>query len=350
MEEAMNDRGAVGRTDIPALLQLTGRGAHLVLLLYLVSWTVLAITAGGDPMRTWEGGVALALVMAVSVLTVRPDRYPLRLSWTIAIVLAVAISTVLISWQLQTDGGWPGYNSWYVGANTYVLLALWLRGRYGWAWGGMAAMIVLTVYWSVATGQGILHGVSLVDKEAGLLIIGTFFAIGLGRTARRILEFNEAESTRIAEEQGARAAAEERNRQVDRLQNIAGQALAVIAAGGGSTSNERSDYLALEATLRDSVRARSFAIEPLISAATEARKRGLEVLLLDDVDQLIALDKRQEIAGWVSSLLDAAQHGKFTARFGATRDGLAVTVVTSSDDRRHELRLDETANSPHAPT
>ncbi len=337
----MRSGSEVQRTDMPSLLRLTGRGARVVLLLYIGSWTVLAITGGGDPIRTWQGGVALFLVMAVSVLTVMPDRYPLRMSRTIAIILVVAISTILVSWQLQTDGGWPGYNAWYVGANTYLLLALGLRGRYGWAWGGMAAMMTLTVYWSLATGQGLLHGISLVDKEAGLLIIGTLFAIGLGRTARRILEFNDAERTRIAEEHGVRAAAQERNRQVDHLQSLAGDALKLIAAGTDNTPNQRTDYLALEATLRDSVRARSFAMEPLTSAATQARKRGLEVLLLDDADQPIARDKGQAIADWVSALLDDTQDGTFTARLGPALDGMMVTVVTSSDDRREEFQLPE---------
>jgi hypothetical protein len=342
MAEIMT-RTSAPHTNVGELLALTGPGAHLILLLYVVTQVTLAVTGGGDPMRTWQGVAALVLVLLAAVLTVRPGRYPLRLSRTIVIVLVVVVSTLVISWQLKTDGSWPGYSAWYIGADTFLMLALGLRGRYGWAWVGMGLMIALTVLWSTFTNQGPLHGLDLVAREAGLLLIGTLFAIGLDRTARRILELNQAETTKVSEGEAVRAASQERNRQVDRLEQVAGVALATIANGEPRTPTSQADYLALEATLRDSIRARTFAIEPLTSSARRARQSGIDVLLLDDMGSAeIPEDRRQSIVEWVTGLLEETHRGTFTARLRRTPQGFLATVVSTDRGDRYEFAVDTT--------
>lgn len=325
-------------SNTAAMLALTGRTARLVLLLYITCQATLAVTGGGDPMRTWQGVLAFVMVMGISVLTVTPDRYPIRLSWTAAIVVVVVASSALIVWQLRTDGSWPGYSAWYIGANTFLLLALGLRGRYIWAWVGMAAMVATTVAWSVTTGQGPWHGASLVIKEAGLLAIGTFFAIGLGRTARRIQALQRAETATIAQAHAEQARAGERDRQLERLQSIAVPVLEKIASQGASTPVERTGYLALEGALRDGIRARTLAVEPLVSAALAARSRGVEVLLLDDLgDHPVQDAEARYAANWVAGILEATHCGTFTARVSWEAGEAVVTAVSATS--RHRISL-----------
>jgi len=331
------------RTDVATLLNLTGRGSLILLALYGITQTVLFATTTNDIVSPLVSGAALALVIAAAISSTRPGPFPLELRLAYITVGVVAASTALVSWQLPTSG-WAGYASWHLGANTFLLLNLSLRGRIGWAWTGMGVMTGITLVWTVSTGQGILEGVNLIDRQAGTLLTGTIFAIGLSRTARRILEFNAAKSRLAVEQAALSVTAEERTRQLELLRRDVLPALQSIAGGRELSLFDREEFRILEATLRDSIRARSITREPLISAAVEARRRGVDLLLLDDSrpNELDSLALAQ-ICAWVAGHLGEQRGGSFTARvLPLGREAAASIVLVEETGTSHfELKIDE---------
>jgi hypothetical protein len=337
----MSSRGSLDpKTDVAKLLILTGPATQLLLALFVITQTVLFLSTAGDVARPWVSAFALILVNSVAVLITRPGPYPLKLNHALASVAVVAMSTALVSWELPTSG-WPGYASWHLGANTFLLLGLGLRGRSGWAWVGMAGMVGVTILWTASTGRGLLTGVDLVDRQAGTLLIGTIFAIGLSRTAQRIDDFNATESRRAAEHAALQAGSEERVKQILRLGSDARPVLELIASPAPVALTQRREFLILEATLRDDIRARSLAREPLTAVAKNARRRGIGVLLLDDSEPESYSDDQQIwIASWVASHLREMNRGTLTARvLPLGRSAVASIVIDSGEASRHfELR------------
>lgn len=321
--------------DVDKALELTGNGARAILMLFVVTQVTLAVAAGGAPMRSWRGWLALTLVIAAAALVVTPGPYPMRGSWVAGILAAVTISTVLMNWSLSTSG-WPGYSSWHFGANTFVLLAVALRGRTAWAWAGMGIMIAATVVWTVSTGQGVMPAVDLLDRQAGTLLVGNLFALGLSRTMRGLQQVTQAQTARAAADEAIRAAADLRDRRLAALDRTATPALRAIAAGELS-ADERSELLITEGMLRDSIRGGLLAQEPAVSRIREARRRGVDVVLLDDSGEVeLPPDAAAEVVEWVAEHVDRAAAGSFTARISVTASGLVASIV--SDERGQQER------------
>jgi hypothetical protein len=332
--------------DVDKALELTGNGARAILALFVVTQVTLAVAAGGAPMRSWRGWLALALVIAAAVLVVTPGPYPMRGSWVAGILVAVTISTVLMNWSLSTSG-WPGYSSWHFGANTFVLLAVALRGRTAWAWAGMGIMIAATVVWTVSTGQGVMPAIDLVDRQAGTLLVGNLFALGLSRTMRGLQKVTEAQTARAVADAAMRAGADLRDRRLAALDRTATPALRAIAARGLS-AHERAELLITEGMLRDSIRGGVLAQEPAVSRIQEARRRGVDVVLLDDSGEAeLPPHAAAEVVEWVAEHVDRADAGSFTARISVTASELVASIV-SEERGQQERRIAPDAHQPDA--
>lgn len=320
--------------DVDRALELTGAGARVLLAVFVVTQVTLAVAAGGRPMQTWHGVVALILVIGGAIVAVAPGTYPLRWHWTAAILGVVVLSTALMNWQLVTSE-WPGYSSWHFGANTFLLLAVALRGRALYAWAGMAAMTALTVAWTLSTGQGIMPAVDLLERQAGTLLIGTLFAVGFARTMRSVQQFTESQNRSAVRQQASAAALEVRDRRLSALEQRAVPVLHIIEGGATLDAAARRELLIVEAMLRDSIRGGMLACEPLVSSAGQARRRGVEVLLVDDSGRASSHpDGHSAAATWAAEQLGTVTSGTFTARVVTHQNALVVTVVAEQLGQR----------------
>ena len=315
--------------DVGRLLGLTGPGAWLLAALFWATNITLVIFSGGPPMRTVEGWIALLLVLGAAVLVVVPSGFPLPLPIVLAVLGVVAFSTVAIDWNL-VPYGWPGYTSWHFGANTFVLFMVALRGRVAWGASGMVMMSLITIHWTWATTGDAWHGFDLTYRQIATYFAGAFFAFWLRRTARQIVQFQEAERRRIADEQGLSAAADERRLQLERVRRLAGPALVRIAAGE-TTPDDRVEHRLLEAELRDQIRGRALAVDPLPEALRAARARGVEAALLDDLrDDAPSPEYVATAAAWAAERLGTVTSGDATIRL-AHVDGMPVVTFATSD-------------------
>ncbi|MEO5535929.1 MAG: hypothetical protein ABIR17_12460 [Pseudolysinimonas sp.] len=335
--------------DIGRLLGLSGPGAWAVAALYIVTMVVMAATSDGPAMQTVEGWVALALVVAAAIILVSPLPYPLPLPLTLAVLGVVVFSTEAIIWHTWPTG-WPGYAVWNFGADTFLLFMVALRGRLWWGAAGMVLMSALAIHWTLTTSGDWWHGFDLTYRQLATYAAGAFFASWLGRTAKRIAEFQETERRLVAAEQTQEATADERRTQLDRIRRLAGPALEEIARGS-TTAAQRRQHGLLEAELRDQIRGRSLALPVLTTAARAARTRGLEVTMLDDLRGEVASGTTDDstliadAAAWAASRLGTIVEGSATIRL-ARIDGRPVVTVATADGGVAQFTP---AASPNAP-
>lgn len=328
---AVNER-AQSRGDTARFLGLTGPGGWLVAGLFLATQLILAFTSNARLALTPPDLTALIILIAITVIVMFPGPYPLSHLWSTVIVAGVGAIVALVNSVLPVKG-WPGYESWQFGAVTMVLLALGLRGRNTWAWVGMILTTALTVYWTVSTGQGVLSGINLVDRNAGTLLIGTVFSIGIRRSIRWIASLHLAEHRQASDEAYASARLQQRRDAMEELNLIAVPALTTIADDGRPSRATREDFLVIEAGLRDTVRAPGLAREPLASTVRLARIRGQEVVLLDDDESdAPAGEERDALLAAASSWLSLTSAKHVTIRLVAQPDSVvALTMVDDSN-------------------
>lgn len=311
------------------LFGLTRTRAVVLLTLFTVTEATLGLTGGGRFAPSWQVIVSLILICGCAVVSLLPGASPLGLRTTLLAVAVVGVSTAVMSWSLPTNGGAFSYASWHLGANTFLLFALALRGRILWSWAGIGLMSAITILWTVVTGQGAATGLDLMVRQWGTLMLGTLFAIALARSARSIQSATDLENKRLIDAEVERAAADERSRHLRELERLAGPALREIAAGGAIDADRRSQYLVLEAALRDRLRAIALSREPLSASARRARLRGVDVILLDDSAGAVVGDAQsREIAQWIADHLESVSRGTFTARLRPDPAGLSATIVS----------------------
>ncbi|PKQ18531.1 MAG: hypothetical protein CVT68_02925 [Actinobacteria bacterium HGW-Actinobacteria-8] len=324
--------------DSSQLLRLSSEPARVVMGLFIVSNILYAFATLDEVKNPLPVIAAMLIVNAAAVLLVleRPDPFPLLL--TVAVVAAVAVSTLLVAFQLP-DVGPPGRASWHLGSNTWMLFFLAMRRRPGAAWLGYVLMASGTLAWSTSVGRGVLDGALLLDTHAAILFVGTLFEVNLRRTAKRINEFGEHSVASAVEAAEGATSAQIRLRRVLELRASAVPLLEyLVEHGPPPTDSARLQYATSEALLRDGVRGRSLITPRIADAATKARERGVEVTLLDDRGQgLDSGEAMVRMSDTIVAELDAARDGAVTVRLAPRGRPVAVSIVTSNARDRVEL-------------
>jgi len=280
--------------------------------------------------------VAIATLLAAALLIVSPSRTSIPI-WRVVGVLALALAAVVVlTLREPIQSALPEQAAWYQAAANFLFFGLALRGRVVAAWIGEALMIAFVCAWSVAVTGSALYGIAMSYGQPISLVAGTIFAIALHRTARRIVEFRTAQQHRAALEasEAAESAAAESERRI--VRELAEPTLRLIAAG---QNPDKEDARTLEAALRDLIRGRSLAIEPLTTALRDARRRGVDVVVLDDSAGADATTVAAA-AAWCAAVLDTIDSGAITVRLADTPRGGLVTIVSDVETRLERLLVD----------
>lgn len=324
--------------DSSQLLRLSSDPARVVMGLFISSNILYTFATLDEVKSTFPVITAMLIVNAAAVLLVldRPDPFPMVL--TVAVVAAVAVSTLLVAFQLP-DVGPPGRASWHLGSNTWMLFFLAMRRRPGAAWLGYVLMASGTLAWSTAVGRGPLDGALLLDTHAAILFVGTLFEVNLRRTAKRINDFGKHAMASAVEAAEGATSAQIRQRRVLELTASAVPLLEhLMEHGPPQTDSARLQYATSEALLRDGVRGRSLITLRIANASTKARERGVEVTLLDDRGEgLESGEAMVRMSDAIVAELDAAQGGSVTVRLAPRGRPIAVSIVTSNTRDRVEL-------------
>lgn len=316
-------------------MQLTNRAAVTFIWLYFAMNALLALWTLEHMRSPWPTIVALVLFATVC-LAVSLDRGD-RLSPVVSIFIMIAgpATVLFVSWHV-VDGG---YTTWYIGTGTVALFFMCLRGRVAWAWVGFAALVLSIAVWGFATDTGQAMAIAIVARQVPVLIVGTLGAIGLDRTGDDIERMTAQASARVTAEAASVAAAAERALRLTELEHSVGSLLNRIANGERLSAEDRRECGLAEAGLRDTLRARAMCVPPLLAAAREARRRGVEVVLLDDSEpSTISASDLADFITVASGALDAATDGRVTARLlPSGRSSIGTVVADGAAYIRHDV-------------
>lgn len=304
------------------LVSLTGTGAHLFVWLYFAATAALALWTLDDSAQPALVILVLALYAGLCLAMQLDTGERLSLPVTLATIAVGPASVLLLSWQLAPGG----YTSWYIGAATAALFLVNLRDRIVLAWVG-CALFVAAVLWTGATSPiGLATATLVAARQSAIVAVGTLAALGLRSTSDRIRDLAAEASARSAAEAAGVAIAQERELRVAELRASVAPLLQRIA-NEPITAEDRSEFAVAEAELRDGLRARGLRIPEVTAAARAARRRGVDVVLLDDSGGTAPEKDVRDFASLVAGVLDTAVDGRVTARLLPPGRQLMGTVV-----------------------
>ena len=321
-------------TDLTSVLHLTDTRGRALLAFYGAGTTLVAALTIGQLTNPWLGAAALGLLWTALSLLGRPGAAPFAPIPTAIVLTLVGLIAVLSAWNLR-DVASPGYSGWYLGASTFVLLVLGLRGRALHAWGGFALLAAISVGSTFGTGQDLIAAINDLLRQAGTLFIGSLFALVVRRARAVIFLIQQREVERVASEAATAAATRERATQNARLEEHARPALERLSSDKPLTAEERESMALLEAELRDGIRAAGFDTELIVTETRAARGRGIQVVLVDDRGSELTEADRRLVERTLVDELRAIRHGTVTARLSSfDSDEIATIVVAEGKSYR----------------
>ena len=333
------------RASSPELLPLRGIGMRLVFALILVTQLTLAIASIHGVRSPWPVIAALALFVPGLVLVAAPHPEPLPWPRVVAL-LAISVATnVLVLFNLPS-GGWPGYADWSFGAAAWLLFFLALRGRIWSAWIGWLLMAAVAQVWGATIGESPLDALGHVDRHAGTILIAVLFRLLLAATSRRISALGQERLAQVAAEASSLAEIRERSAQAIRLDEDARPALVQIAVGDYVDVERQERYGLLEANLRDVLRGGELISRDVSQAVEDARRRGVEVLLLDDRNEPLSEPESMRVESVLIEELTEFTDGRVTARLLPPGREFFASVVGTSKSKRRRVDLDDQASAP----
>ncbi|MEU5840646.1 hypothetical protein [Rhodococcus sp. NPDC047139] len=315
------------------LLRMHSPPARAFAFLYAVTCVVLALNTAPYAEVRWPLGVAVVVCVAAACALVAVEGDPLPLRPTVAMTVSGAVASAAVLWVVPAEPAPHPIELWPFGMSTAVLVFMCVRGRTAFAWGGMILMFAVAALWGHLTGPGAGYGLGLTITSAGPVLMGTVFGYTIRPLARSIYLLRAQSMRRIAAESAAAAALEERDARLGGLDVSARPLLTRIASGEPLDENERIECGLLEARLRDGLRAPVLQVPEIRNAAAAARRRGVEVVMLDDHAMDSAPPEvRRAVYREVVDALDSASTGSVTVRVLPPGRSAMVTILLKGDD------------------
>lgn len=318
------------------LVPLTGTGPRILIWLYIATMIVLALWSLDEVRHAWPTLVAIVVFVGLGVAFSLDAAEPMSVWCATLAALAWPAVAALVSWQLTVAGG---HSQWFFGAGTVSLFYVSMRGRLGIAWVGFILLSGVILAWGLTTHTGLGVALSLIGKQLPIMIVGTLFAVGMRRTAASIERLTTEASTRASAEAADLATTAERNERLVGLDAVATPLLSRIVGGDPLTPEDRLEFSIAEAELRDSLRARALSVPVVVAAARKARRRGVDVVLLDDSDPAeIRRADLDAVIARVSEALSTSEDGRIVARLlPPGRTDVATLLIDGSHSARHEV-------------
>jgi hypothetical protein len=274
--------------------------------------------------------VAMALYAAATVLSLAP--WPtLRLPMGVAAgnIGVTAVGLILVLSQLDAADE-NGYATWIIGAVGTLMTITAVRQRPWFAWAGIGVMVVAVLVW---TGDPLeLPALGAIGGPVwvGVAHATTLTIVRASRDAR-LLELAEQ---RAAEWQAQEEAEffERRLRLGQMDSEVAPMLRRIVTADGRLTADERRECLHLEAAMRDEIRGRRLLDDRVRNAVRDARRRGVEVTLLDDggIDDL-DWTAHSRVTGVIAREIGGTTADRVVVRTAHDDDEVAVTIVGLRD-------------------
>lgn len=258
------------------------------------------------------------------VVTARP--------WVVAGVIAIIAMGNLAVLLSLSDPLWPGVEAWTLVLGALLACGFISRGRMGVAWLILGGLAVTTLVWGLGEGIPVLKIGSMLLVPALALLFWSLIVWWTTDVVYDLTAEDEAAS-RITQERLLQI----RSRVSTSLESIARRAVPLInpvALGCELTTEVRQEARLLEAELRDGIRALSFVGTPILSAASDARRRGVDVVLLDDSSDVpVPAAPPPSFIDESVRVLDQSTSGRVVIRLLPPSSGSAGTIVSPQGSR-----------------
>lgn len=297
-------------------------GTLLMILGQVSSYTSLALPLS-----------AVLLQVAVAALLMHswsPSNAPDWVIWSAVVAIGMSNFVALLPISIS---GYPGHAAWSLG--TSWLLCVLLLFRRGWqaAWAAMGVLGMSTWAWTFVSGDNIFVAVELMLGQIIPLLLWTLAAWW----SQQILKFTADTEIQIRDSEilsaSTHATTQLLEKRLARLSLRARPTLEALAdASRDLDSATRLEAMVLEGELRDEIRAPALCTAKLVDTTREARRRGVEVVLLDDSSGSLPAGVIAEVFSQAISEIRAAESGRVVVRLlPANRENTATIVVSGKE-------------------
>jgi hypothetical protein len=257
--------------------------------------------------------------------------------WAASVVVMIAAGGNLMVLRQIASDGWPGYAGWSTGVSVILCCVLVLRGCGRGAWLGVSLITITVLYWIISTGRPIAMLSTYMASHWVLLLAWQAIAYLSARAANEI-STNRRVTTEITAYRLEQVRVNElMNRRMVSVRQRVSPLLSRIATGAPLTAQMRISAGILEAEIRDEIRAPFFSGTCVVACVSEARQRGVDVVLLDDScgNRHISPDLKRCMLEYVALVLDCTTAGRAVVRVHPPHRSEYISVVT--DFATHEI-------------
>jgi len=293
---------------------------------YLVVTAVFSMFQG-EIVGVTRVATAIVLYVVATLALLLPGRSLTAPLWSASVALGVSLAVmILVAWAVDpTIVPAETHTTWYVAGIGTLMTGVVIRRRPLLAWAGIGALTVHTALWAGPAAL-VNFGVTGAAAAVGASHILTAALAQADRDAERyVIAEREAADWQAAQE----ARLTERQGRIDETSRAALPMLRrIIAARGALSREEREGSLRLESEIRDEIRGRRLLDAGVRDAVRRARRRGVEVALLDDggIDDLAATELPR-IHDEIARCLDRVEADRVIVRTVSEGSETAVTVV-----------------------
>ena len=229
------------------------------------------------------------------------------------------------------------YQTWFVGGVSTLLAILNARGWPVLSWVGLAILWLQVIVWG---GPSTIATVGLVGA---VLVVAASWAIGLALdNTRRMTAESLSQATQTATRTAQVMARRLERQRTTQSTLLAAQPLLelIVQTSGKLSEPAKQEALLVEARLRDEIQGRALLNDGVRVAVREARKRGVEVTLLDQdgLDKAPA-DVLEDIHQSIIQALRSTNSGKISIRAPRGESYLVSIIATRPEAASPDLWL-----------